>query len=614
MPLYTLDTFFPNIDDPANIFFSKLRNIFTTSYIQNLHVKALSRVKREINLSILGMGRKIRKVYDIRYLKPEDEGKSLYLTFKMGRKTVSTSDTTTAGEEIPVKYYEYYLKNNRQKFSIEDHNETFLFNIQEDEENLDLDFDVLIKVGSIQKRKIPDFITSGSPLRLMQQGNQFDTLDLYGVDYKDYRLTNDGMYRNRIGWKWEITLNLSLDTSQPISFQQFASWKLYCIDSDLKETLIDDSSLHEGKGNYSRMWATQYGPSIDHPVQLYTYNTLVDNVLTLYVVERGYESFIGPSKTSTSLSAKMFYDTEPFCNTRGFVPEYFEYLFRGLKVSSGVKLEMAILIYSYIINMNIRYPLLSFKDDMFKVMDTIDMSTTASPKGFSVAGDNYYPYYMKTLAISGTYPYSSYSPYPNPDASGLNPCPPRPKSILSIVARDPYNAKPYVGATGNNLVTWYGNNHSLVSDILDTFIEVYGVTPPPSRNARSFVIPNVQNSLQSRAISFLRWYQRELVYLITFRRYYSALYKYGRNCWPSHALRRVEDTFSFNVPVIQTDCLRIYGPSYIDEYYTESGASLSTQILLLYGDIKYNSIMNFMVGCSQSITYSGGTTYEEKPL
>ena len=108
MTYYTLDSFFPLIDDPANIFFSKLRNIFTKSLFQTLHTKAIHRVRREVSLSFQGMGRIIKKVYDLRNLKIEDEGKSLYLCFPMGRNILSNMDTTVAGEEVPVNYILYY--------------------------------------------------------------------------------------------------------------------------------------------------------------------------------------------------------------------------------------------------------------------------------------------------------------------------------------------------------------------------------------------------------------------------------------------------------------------------------------------------------------------------
>lgn len=613
MAYYTLDSFFPLIDDPANIFFSKLRNIFTKSLFQKLHTKAIDRVRREITFSVSGMGRIIKKVYDIRNLKPEDEGKSLYLYFSMGKKILNNIDTTVAGEEIPVDYILYYLKNHSPKFSVVDREETILLN------NTflgDTDLELYIRVGKIQKKPYQwGFLFSkNNPMEDMVDHNAtYDFLDIAGTDFTKYKSTQVGCYRNRIGWKWVITLSLSLDTSQPISFQQFASWQLYCIDSNMVESLIDDSSLTENKGNYNYIWATQYGPSIDHPVQLYTYSIQANNVLTIYVVERGYERFIEGLHEHSAPSAKMYYETEPFCNTRGFVPEYMEYLFRGLKLRSSLKYEEAILLYAYIINMNIRYPLLSFKDDMFKVMDTIDMSiTTTLPNGMPVVGDNYYPYYMKTLAIPGERTTTSYSPYPDPDSSS---CPPRPKSIFSIVKRDPYRDAtiPQTDADSKNLANWCASDHPMISVIRSRFINLYGFTPPsipPVGLLPSFRIPINNNSLQSRSLPFLRWYQRELIYLMSFRRYYSAMYQHGRYSENVHAFINRGDQDHY-ISVLAPSGLRITGPSMIDTYYTETG---STQIIFLFGDIKYNSIMNFMIGCSQGINYDGGSSYEEIPL
>lgn len=612
MPYYTLDSFFPLIDDPANIFFSKLRNIFTKSLFQKLHTKALDRVRREVSLSFLGMGRVIKKVYDLRNLKPEDEGKNLYLLFSMGRDLLNNIDTTVAGEEIPVNYILYYLKNHSPKFTLIDKEDTVLIST----DSLDYtDLSLYIRVGKIQKMPyrekfiFPNYSSMGN---MISQDALYNLLDITGTDFTEYKPTQVGCYRNRIGWKWVINLSLSLDTTQKISFQQFASWQLYCIDSDMRESLIDDSSLSENKGNYSYIWATQYGPSIDHPTQLYTYSEVENNVITIYVVERGYERFIDGLERYAAPDAKMYYEAEPFCNTRGYVPEYFEYLFRGLKLRASLPYETAILIYSYIINMNIRYPLLSFKDDMFKVMDTIDMSTTTTTSsGMPIVGDNYYPYYMKTLAIPGGRTTSSYSPYPDPDSSS---CPPRSKSIFSIVKRYPYlESLPLVDSTSSNLIAWCASNHSMLSDIRNNFISVYGVTPPaiPSSGMlASFRIPIVQNSLQSRSLSFLRWYQRELIYLMSFRRYYSAMYQHGRYSQRIHAFVNRGGSGHY-INVVAPSGLRINGTSIIDNYYTDSG---STQIILFYGDIKYNSIMNFMVGCSQGINYSGGNSYEEIPL
>ena len=115
-----LSSLFPLIDDPANIFYSKLKNIFLSYPTTFLHVKAVNRTERVVEIHFPFSTQVWKVKQDIRTL-PEEVSSDManliisnynaYVLVDFTKTHKKNTENTTSGEVIPVD--EYVLSLNR---------------------------------------------------------------------------------------------------------------------------------------------------------------------------------------------------------------------------------------------------------------------------------------------------------------------------------------------------------------------------------------------------------------------------------------------------------------------------------------------------------------------
>lgn len=289
--------FFPYIDDPANIFYSKLKTYFCSLAPSYLHVKALDRVHRVVHLHLPFTDHVWKVKEDLRNIPSEVyEGLSSHkiyngyalLTFNKYNKV--SSETTTSGEVIPVDEYTLGFSKVDKHLSYYESSEKVL-----------LISDTL------------NYVCIGLRVSetLMQMGTLVDFLPVDKTQYKENYLS---VYKPIIGRKIHFTKGL----------QDKWSWDLYDIDSNYNETLIDSSSIDDGNNfsctscNYSHHWPITYGPSIDHPASLTFCKNSFDppyeenaSEYTITIMEKAF------AKDSYTADIRMYNYSDYYIDDRG---------------------------------------------------------------------------------------------------------------------------------------------------------------------------------------------------------------------------------------------------------------------------------------------------------
>lgn len=254
--LQSYTSLFPLIDDPANFFYSKLKTLFLTFPAVRTNIVQKDRTYYKITLSIPSQFPIIHKVdvrdfndpnlyTDLPSLHPELGKTYLYLKCLLSRDLASTQETTTSGEVIPVEVSKLRVPSSQSGF-LRFRNIESLETLTKDRILLNTEIDEVW------------FLVA----RVQYQNNEYSLVNCFPNEEPrtnfDYTITYRGMYKPDIGRKWEI------DKTTPSTYLDY-SWKLYSIDSDYNETLIDSSDF-DTQYNYSLI--AQPSPFVDHPVNL----------------------------------------------------------------------------------------------------------------------------------------------------------------------------------------------------------------------------------------------------------------------------------------------------------------------------------------------------------
>lgn len=317
-----VDSLFPVIDDPANMFYSRVRNIISSLNTTHLHVKALNRTDRLITL-IFPFSTRLWKIkVDRRNIDSEVvdclssgnvcNGYAVICFLKAHKRT---SETTSTGEIIPVDTYSLHFRGVSKELSYFQTKEKL---IVADEGDDFLNLGIRISESMRIEHHLPDFEY---------------------LDNTAYKQTYKSTYRPIIGRKVVFTQT----SSTVISWM----WDLYDIDSDYNEILIDSSVedypslrplnfVHSYSScGFSNIWPICYGPAIDHPVSLTFCKSKSDtspyptgtSTVTVKVMEKEFASDEDPVDIS------MYKGTDYFLNNRGLVePQYLQSFIQGFRI------------------------------------------------------------------------------------------------------------------------------------------------------------------------------------------------------------------------------------------------------------------------------------------
>lgn len=259
MSIETLSTLFPLIDDPVNIFYSRLKSFFLSQFPSFLQVKCLNRVKSLVEIHLPYTSQIWKVKFDSRKLPTSvteglDQGKTygVYAEIVLNKTRLANYETTMSGEEIPVDEIIYSINN--------------IYNSPRYIESKER---VLVEVRTTS---ISIFV------RICNTLTRYSRYFYEGLDKTSYKDTYTSLYKPVIGRKIRFYSEdrTDIEHGQVVELWQ---WDLYDIDSDYNETLIDSFSVDKDSSNniiqdsckscgYKYMWPLTYGPSVDHPIRL----------------------------------------------------------------------------------------------------------------------------------------------------------------------------------------------------------------------------------------------------------------------------------------------------------------------------------------------------------
>ncbi len=377
--LKSIHNIFPLIDDPMNIFYSKIKQWLQLNSNFHLHCKAVSRVERVVECSFNGISRTYKAKFNtITLLKEEDIDQYLYIRFIFIAKSKETFELTTSGENIPVYISDLYIKENSPvPVILKDQSATILYEKTPKDSVSDPDeYYVYIRVNKVYR-------------------NEYSQLDIQSTEIAYDELHFEDMYHQSVGRLWVINKRPSVLTDKKSELDNNYEWKLYNIDSDNNYTLIDSSDTTPELFGATIIWPAQYGPGLDHissficfnnysrdiPIAMRPQSELTEGYSYWSVVREG-DFFYGRSPSFFSVTEKA----KPFLSTRGVVPAFFPYLYNGLVYKgenhSTTSTEDVVLLLSYICNMNLRYILCGLdKDPINQVVQSTSAVTPISLLG-----------------------------------------------------------------------------------------------------------------------------------------------------------------------------------------------------------------------------------------
>jgi hypothetical protein len=259
-----LSSLFPLIDDPANVFYAKLKNIFLSYPTTFLHVKALNRYTRVAEIQLPFSTRVWKVKQDVRTF-PEvvttdidnhsTSNYNAYVIVEFFKTHKNNSETTTSGEVIPVDEYILSLQRVLKTFSFYKSKEKVII-LQNDSSCVVVGF------------KAGDCIKKDHSLELV------DSFDIYPHESKSSKEEYKGLYKPVVGRRIHFhKIESGIFT--------YWTWDLYDIDSELKAHLIDSVTVDfrdpdgsetimdsQKSSGYNAVWPICYGPAIDHPTSL----------------------------------------------------------------------------------------------------------------------------------------------------------------------------------------------------------------------------------------------------------------------------------------------------------------------------------------------------------
>lgn len=483
-----INSLFPLIDDPANIFYSKLKQWMLMEGSYHLTCKALARTLFEITCSFKGMSRVYKYTLDTRELSLENDiDKYVYFGLTLKRLYITTEENTTSGYAIPTKWSALGLKENKPKIKVVTNYNTNVFI----EENLDYDtseytkdeFNLYFYVGKLVRFAKYDAQIPSNKI-------EYESLDIDTASRKDMKVSFNTLYRRSVGREWKLYPSQAIQSADSSYANSVIRWELYDIDSDNNSTLIDSSDNTFSSFGYSNTFATQYGPSLDHLASFVCENKVITSgsstICSIKVLERDKRKHY-----NTPLFARMNKECEPFCNTLGLSPVMFEHLFNGLHLNKSVGSphveyykETIILLLSYITNVNIRW----FIERRYG-------------NGATMWGN------LVNIASDNTY-----------------------KDDWSYLELVP-NESIYKNVFVNNFFSGYQNTSFgslLSSDSASSYYNLYNTSPSTDSSNPDTNLPIVQNSAPTSTLPTDRWYEKEYVYLLLLWRMYSARYLHGQ--------------------------------------------------------------------------------------
>lgn len=372
--------FFPLIDDPANIFYSKLKNIFLYGIQSKPTIYDINRVKRTIEFNICGETHIILKNYDARkiHLDKSLRGKFAYLPL-LFKTDLLKKDTTVGGELVDVnvgrikfsRIVPDYTKgdkyNNIDGF-VQTSNLPFIFISFSDD-----------RINEFNEIKIIERIVNGTheeliiglPLGIVGLDPEKDLYDIsilpsgnlttskfYKHNPSRYNDDYRSIYRPVIGRKFVV------DESTNES-----KWYLYDIDSNYEEILIDSYDNKPIYYNHSNRWPYYYGNTIPCTNKLRLFHSETENhVYSFIIVDRVCGKDYSNKETKeiklihkdiNSINYYLENDMQVRMNSVRPINPYFD--------NRNYKVEYDIIIDCYLTNINIRYYLLSYFDESLRV-------------------------------------------------------------------------------------------------------------------------------------------------------------------------------------------------------------------------------------------------------
>ena len=398
---------FPLIDDPANIFYSKIKQWMQLQTNFHLHCKAVSRVDRVVEASFMGISRTYKtkfKTYEV--LKEEDIGQYLYICYTFVASSKVTEENTSSGERIPVDIGDIYiLEDSPKPFVLEGYSDNILY--EEKPNTTKPCYYLYIRVDKIYK-------------------NEYSQLDIENTEIDYCELHFEDAYRKSVGRLWSIKNRPQILNTKKSILDNYVSWELYNVDSDNNYTLIDTSETIPQTFGASILWPVQYGAGLDHRAKFiscysqsdHPFVNLGDHDFWFEVRESNWPLY--KENLSGNICADLREDADPFLNTRGIVPSLFPSLFKGLSFRSFdhsspyyPSVECVVLLLSYICNMNPRYLLCSKNEDPLKqVVNPANPNYDFTPGSLLDWTDSTNRYSMAnvcTVEVDPTYSYTTIS-------------------------------------------------------------------------------------------------------------------------------------------------------------------------------------------------------------
>lgn len=339
---------FPLIDDPANLFYSKLKSLYYSFMEAKVDLVRNSRCKYTITVTYPNVAKPLVRVIDIRDIKkkvqsldvPDDKSEYLYARIKISKTSITNTETTTSGESIPVDEYSIQCLVGEDAVS-----------------PIFLDYSIQVLSSSDDIRPLIEEDEGNIYIHLFvcQINSRFILRDLE-PEKEDYL----SLYKPEIGRHWKLYRE-----------NNSTKWEIYSIDSDFEEILIDSSSV---EFTQEKLPAPQMAPYIDHCVNLHFIMNEDSGNYDLYVYEKEYledrikedVKYANSSDYKRIANMKIFHRAEEVLYS-GYSWENLDYLFSSIKFrecshngefdSFGtiLKREMIFLALSYITGLNIRF-------------------------------------------------------------------------------------------------------------------------------------------------------------------------------------------------------------------------------------------------------------------
>ena len=334
MSIKPISSFFPLIDDPANIFYSKLKSIFLSFINITPNVSSVNRYIYRVDVPIqnhypvhVNFNTRIQSTKtELKQCLSQDSPTYVYVGLRLDTKFITNKEITVTGETIPVDENRTIITHLKRG------NPFYYVNISSfsEEQSVLIEYDLnnvptylYFLIGKVVK---DDGVINLESVNITKCLKSKDKL---GTSFTR-------LYKPEIGRKWVINYN---------------DWELYSIDSDLREILIDSSSHTFSGGDFL-------------PVQNCPFK---DRSLKLTFGEREYNQ--GQSPCTITVYEQEYYSEHPVnLEVRGY-GEYSLYsnhnvkdislLFSSLSFKNNTKRtlyqEEVCLALSYILGIDLRF-------------------------------------------------------------------------------------------------------------------------------------------------------------------------------------------------------------------------------------------------------------------